>query len=101
MGLLNGTDKKLPGVLTMLEKQYVTETHEQRLALLAGYRGMVTCPECRGSRLRPEANFVRLAEKNIHEICCMAAEQADAFFADLTVAEELRPDCRTVDRRDP
>jgi excinuclease ABC subunit A len=89
--LLNGTGKKLPGILTMLEKQYATETHEQRLDLLAGYRGLVTCPQCRGSRLRPEANFVRLGEKNVHEICCLAVSEANAFFADLTVDKELRP----------
>jgi excinuclease UvrABC ATPase subunit len=48
----------------MLEKQFVTETHEERLGVLAGYRGLVQCPHCRGSRLRPEANFVRVGGKN-------------------------------------
>jgi excinuclease ABC subunit A len=89
--LLNGSGKKLPGVLTMLEKQFVTETQEERLGVLASYRGLVQCPHCRGSRLRPEANFVRVGGKTIYEICCLSVCDAEAFFADLPVPGNLQP----------
>ncbi len=88
--LLDGSGKS-PGILTMLQKQLVTETNEERLELLGRYRGLVSCPQCGGSRLRPEANFVFLGDKNIHEICGLAVGEAEAFFASLTVPDESRP----------
>lgn len=89
--LFDGLGKSSLGILTLLEKQWATETNETRLEQLSRYRGLVCCPECNGSRLRPEANFVFLGEKNIHEICGLAVGDAEAFFASLTVPDESRP----------
>jgi excinuclease ABC subunit A len=36
---------------------------------LSRYRGYATCPDCGGTRLRPEARAVRVADKSITEIC--------------------------------
>ena len=36
---------------------------------LSRYRGYATCTECGGTRLRPEARAVRVAEKSITEVC--------------------------------
>jgi excinuclease ABC subunit A len=89
--LLHGDGKRFAGVLTMLEKQFAIETHEERQAWLAGFRGLVPCPGCQGSRLRPEANAVRVAGRNIHEICRLAVSEAAEFFATLQVADAQRP----------
>jgi len=89
--LLDGDGKRFPGVLAMLEKHFVTETNEDRLNLLASYRGPVRCPQCQGSRLRPEANVVRVGGKSIYEICCLSVIQAEDFFASLTVSGDLQP----------
>jgi len=32
--------------------------------MLARYRGKTTCPDCRGTRLRPDANYVKLLNLN-------------------------------------
>jgi excinuclease ABC subunit A len=48
---------------------------------LSRYRGYATCPECNGTRLRPEARAVRLAGKPIHESCAMTVAEARQFFA--------------------
>jgi excinuclease ABC subunit A len=49
---------------------------------LSRYRGYATCPECSGTRLRPEARAVRLAGKSITEIGRMTVTLARQFFAE-------------------
>lgn len=40
----------------------------QNRVMLARYRGKTTCPKCHGTRLRPEANYVKVAGKTITEL---------------------------------
>jgi len=48
--------------------------------LLARYRTYRTCPTCKGARLRPEALCVRVAGKNIAELCALSiADLADVI----------------------
>jgi excinuclease ABC subunit A len=47
---------------------------------LSRYRGYSTCSDCGGARLRREAQQVRIAGKNICEVCSMTVEQAGEFF---------------------
>ena len=54
---------------------------------LARYRGYVRCPDCHGTRLRPEALWVKVAGKNIAEISAMTISEARQFFEQL----ELNP----------
>jgi len=50
---------------------------------LSRYRGYSLCSDCRGARLRPEARQVRIAGKNICDVCSMTVEGAAAFFETL------------------
>ena len=50
---------------------------------LSRYRGYATCPDCNGTRLRPEARAVRVAGKSITEICKLTVKQARVFFSTL------------------
>jgi len=50
---------------------------------LSRYRGYATCPECRGTRLRPEARAVKVEGKPITEVCQMTVSQAREFFGEL------------------
>ena len=43
----------------------------------------VKCPECEGSRLKKEALFFRINEKNISELCDMDISDVTAWFLDL------------------
>jgi excinuclease ABC subunit A len=54
---------------------------------LSRYRGYALCPECGGTRLRPEARAVRVAGKSITEICKFTVKEARALFSTL----ELTP----------
>ena len=81
--LLHGDGKTFLGIFTMLEKEFVTATREERRDELAAFRGPTACPSCGGSRLRPEANSVRVGGKTIHEICRMPIAESGRFFETL------------------
>ena len=55
---------------------------------LSRYRGYAICPECNGTRLRPEARAVRIAGKSITESCAMTVADARQFFGSLTLGVE-------------
>jgi excinuclease ABC subunit A len=55
---------------------------------LSRYRGYALCPECNGTRLRPEARAVRIQGKSITEVCAMTITEARAFFDSLTLAPD-------------
>jgi excinuclease ABC subunit A len=50
---------------------------------LSRYRGYAICPDCGGTRLRPEARAVRVANKSITEICKLTVKEARVFFGTL------------------
>jgi excinuclease ABC subunit A len=55
---------------------------------LSRYRGYSLCSECGGARLRREAQQVKIAGKNICEVCAMTVEGAGEFFGAMVGAEE-------------
>ncbi len=58
--------------------------------MLNRFSGRAVCPACHGSRLRPEALYVRVAGKRIDEVLEMNAAQCLEFFdtASFTPAEQ-------------
>jgi excinuclease ABC subunit A len=59
----------------------------QYRVMLSRYMGKTTCPECRGSRLRRDAGYVRTGGKNVGELMQMTTENLLAFFKNLTLTE--------------
>ena len=59
----------------------------QHRVILARYRGRTVCPECHGSRLRPEAAYVKVAGRSIHELTAMPVTALCRFFDDLQLSE--------------
>jgi excinuclease ABC subunit A len=49
------------------------------------------CPDCQGTRLRPEARACRLDRLAIHEITALSVISAIKFFADLKFSDDERP----------
>ena len=86
--LLRGDGKQFPGLLVLLEKEHATTINETKHQMLAAFRGQVACPECQGSRLRPEARAVRLAGKAIHEATAANVAAARAFFQGLEFPQD-------------
>ena len=55
--------------------------------MLSRYSGKTTCHACGGSRLRPEALYVRVGGKNIHELMTMPIGDLAVFFEQLELDE--------------
>jgi excinuclease ABC subunit A len=55
---------------------------------MSRYRGYTTCPDCGGSRLRPEALYIRVGEKNLAELVRMNIAEAKTFFDGLRLSPE-------------
>lgn len=52
----------------------------QNRVMLARYRGKTTCPKCMGRRLKPEANYVRVAGKTITELVEWPVSKLSSWF---------------------
>ena len=64
------------------------QTHKiQYRVLQSRYRGRTTCPDCRGTRLRKDAQYVRIQEKSIADIVLLPVSDALAFFENLGLNE--------------
>ncbi|MEO8480893.1 MAG: excinuclease ABC subunit UvrA [Acidobacteriota bacterium] len=54
---------------------------------LSRYRGYVTCPACRGTRLRREARDVKVGGETIDNVCALTVKVAQPFFEGLELSE--------------
>ena len=52
----------------------------QYRVMLSRYRGRTNCPDCRGTRLRKDAQYVKIANTSITDIVLMPIEDALVFF---------------------
>lgn len=59
----------------------------QYRVLQSRYRGKTICPECNGTRLRSDANFVKIQDKSISEIVLMPVSESLHFFQNLSLQE--------------
>ena len=62
----------------------------QYRVMLSRYRGKTICPECKGSRLKKEAGYVKVAGKSLQEIVLMPVEELKEFFLQINLSEHER-----------
>ncbi len=58
--------------------------------MLSRYSGRTVCHSCGGSRLRPEALYVKVAGKTIHELLSMTVEDLLAWFRTVELSDYER-----------
>jgi excinuclease ABC subunit A len=80
------------GIIPNLERRYRETDSQVVREELAKFISTRPCPECAGTRLRPEARHVRVAGKAIFEVSAMPLSQTIAFFDAL----ELTPKKRAI-----
>mmetsp|Transcript_1036 Transcript_1036/g.2574 ORF Transcript_1036/g.2574 Transcript_1036/m.2574 type:complete len:939 (+) Transcript_1036:239-3055(+) len=59
--------------------------------LLSRYRGKTDCPDCQGTRIRPDAVYVKVGGRSITELLLMSVDQLMRFFDHLTLDVHQRP----------
>jgi excinuclease ABC subunit A len=69
-------------------KEMEEQTYKiQYRVLLSRYRGKTTCPECKGSRLRQDASYVKINKKSITDVVLMPLDTAYEFFNTIQLNE--------------
>jgi excinuclease ABC subunit A len=69
-------------------KYLESKTHKiQYRVLLSRYRGRTTCPDCKGSRLRKDAQYVHIAGHSITDLVLMPIEDLLVFFERIKLPE--------------
>jgi len=69
-------------------KEMEAQTYKiQYRVMLSRYRGKTTCPECKGSRLRMDASYVKIEGKSITDIVLMSLDKAVEFFDKIELSE--------------
>lgn len=58
----------------------------QYRVLLSRYRGKTICPECKGSRLKKESQYVKVNYKSISDLVLMPIDQLYSFFKSIKLS---------------
>ncbi len=76
-------DRPFEGVLAALQRKLDEAQDDEVRAKYEAYQNFRTCPDCQGSRLRPESRAATIADKSIVEVMAMPVTEALAFFETL------------------
>ncbi len=57
----------------------------QYRVMLSRYRGKTICPECKGSRLKKETSYIKVADKNIQEIVQMPINELHEYISNINL----------------
>ncbi len=68
----------------------------QYRVMMSRYRGKTTCPECRGTRLRKDASYVKINGHSITDVVLMQAHDAYEYFRKLQLSESDREIARRL-----
>ena len=83
MELLWTGNKHFTGLNTFFKFLESQSYKIQYRVMLSRYRGKTLCPDCKGTRLRKDTNYVKIGGKTVTEIVLMPIDQASIFFQNL------------------
>ena len=74
--------------LTAFFEHLESQTHKvQYRVMLSRYRGRTTCPDCRGSRLRKDAGYVKMGGVSITDLVLLPISEVLQFFKNLSLPD--------------
>ncbi|MCF8276559.1 MAG: excinuclease ABC subunit UvrA [Flavobacteriales bacterium] len=62
----------------------------QYRVMLSRYRGKTTCPECKGTKLRKDATYVKVGGKSLSDLVLMPINELAEFFDQLQLSDSER-----------
>ncbi|MFH0702694.1 MAG: excinuclease ABC subunit UvrA [bacterium] len=74
---------KYEGVIPYLKKRYESSNSDLVRQEIEKYMMPITCPTCKGSRLKDFSLAVSIAEKSIAQICAMSITECHDFISNL------------------
>ena len=84
---VEGDENSMIGINEFFEWVESNRYKIQYKYMLSRFSGRTTCNACHGTRLRPEANYVKVGGKGIAELLEMNVEELLDFFSDLELTE--------------
>ena len=84
--LWNGT-RFFEGINDFFEMVRQNQYKIQYRVMLARYRGKTICPKCHGTRLKPEAGYVKVGGRTITELVDLPVTELKTFFDNLELTE--------------
>lgn len=74
------------GINDFFKNEVEPQTYKlQYRVMLSRFRGRTICPICHGTRLKKEAQYVRVGDKNITELVTMPLDELQQFFQHLVL----------------
>jgi excinuclease ABC subunit A len=91
--ILYGTEevvggKPFEGIIPHLERLFQHTDSDYLKEEISKFMSSLSCPACKGARLKPESLSVRINHKNIWEITGMPIKEAINFFSGLKLTEK-------------
>ena len=80
--------KERPCIDTFFEMVRENQYKIQYRVMMARYRGKTTCPKCHGTRLKPEANYVRIGGRSISDLVQMPVIRLKEWFDTLQLTAQ-------------
>ncbi len=84
-GITKGT---YPGIINILKENYKNTTSEEIRKKLEQYMIKTVCPECHGTRLKPESRSVKFKGKTIAELTQYQISDLIEFFENIELTEK-------------
>ena len=75
------------GVLPYVERRYLEADSDWARGKWSEFLREIPCPECDGSRLRPEVLAVKVHDKSIHDVAAMSLRNAHGFFETIELTD--------------
>ncbi|GFO54126.1 UvrABC system protein A [Geomonas sp. Red276] len=88
--------KAFEGVLNNLERRHRESDSEMVREELEKYMNVMPCPTCNGARLKKEALFVLVGERNIQQVTALSIKDSLHFFESLELTEKEEDIARRI-----
>ncbi|HEV8583489.1 MAG TPA: excinuclease ABC subunit UvrA [Methylomirabilota bacterium] len=89
-------DGGFEGVVKILERRYRETQSEEARREIETFMAERPCPECKGSRLRPESLGLKIARQSIADVVRLTIKDAAVFFNTLKLGEREAAIARRV-----
>lgn len=80
-------NKYFTGLNDFFKKLEAKSYKIQNRVLLSRYRGKTKCKTCKGQRLRPEANYVKIQNKSISDLVDISLVKTLKFFENIEISQ--------------
>jgi excinuclease ABC subunit A len=89
---------RFEGIIPNLERRYRETDSDHSRERIEEYMAVRPCPECHGSRLRPESRSVLVGGMAIHDFSGLSVRGATAWLAEVELSETERHIARLIVR---